>query len=118
MQVTCYYKYIEIRQKYTKENEENIMNDTLKVNELTQSQREQIILSSDKTWADVESVNVQLRKDGSVSNYTVNYKYGEVEEAEYREAVKFFNGLKAITKHGVTVKAEKYADRLNKKAGV
>lgn len=73
------------------------MNNTIKVNELTQAQPEQIILSADKTWADVESVNLQLRKDGSIANYKVNYGYGEVEEQKFEEAVDLFKKLEVIT---------------------
>lgn len=73
------------------------MNNTIKVNELTQTQRQQIILSADKTWEDVESVNFQVRKDGSIANYKVNYGYGEVEEQKFEEVVKFFKKLEVIT---------------------
>lgn len=73
------------------------MNNTIKANELTQVQREQIILSADKTWEDVESVNLQVRKDGSVANYKVNYNHGEVEEQKFEEAVDFFKKLEVIT---------------------
>lgn len=90
------------------------MNTKIKVADLTQAQRENVILESGKTWDDVESVNYQLRKDGSVANYSVEYKTVQ----HNNNGVRLFNGLKAITKHGITRKAERYANNLNKKSGL
>lgn len=44
------------------------------MNKITKEQKEQVILTSGKTWEDVIAVNFQLRKDGSVANYKVDYK--------------------------------------------
>lgn len=50
------------------------MNKIISVENLTKEQKKQVILTSGKTWDDVIAVNFQLRKDGSVANYKVDYK--------------------------------------------
>lgn len=50
------------------------MNKIISVENLTKEQKEQVILTSGKTWEDVIAVNFQLRKDGSLANYKVDYK--------------------------------------------
>lgn len=50
------------------------MNKIISVENLAKEQKEQVILTSGKTWDDVIAVNFQLRKDGSVANYKVDYK--------------------------------------------
>lgn len=50
------------------------MNKIISVKNLTKEQKEQVILTSGKTWEDVIAVSFQLRKDGSVANYKVDYK--------------------------------------------
>ena len=47
------------------------MNKIISVENLT---KEQVILTNGKTWNDVVAVNFQLRKDGSIANYSVDYK--------------------------------------------
>ena len=47
------------------------MNKIISVDNLT---KEQVILTNGKTWDDVIAVNFQLRKDGSIANYSVDYK--------------------------------------------
>ena len=50
------------------------MNKLILVENLTEEQKQQVILTSGKTWDDVIAVNFQLRKDGSAANYSVDYK--------------------------------------------
>ena len=50
------------------------MNKIISVENLTKEQKEQVILTSGKTWEDIIAVNFQLRKDGSLANYKVDYK--------------------------------------------
>ena len=50
------------------------MNKLILVENLTEEQKQQVILTSGKTWQDVIAVNFQLRKDGTVANYSVDYK--------------------------------------------
>lgn len=50
------------------------MNKLILVENLTEEQKQQVNLTSGKTWDDVIAVNFQLRKDGTVANYSVDYK--------------------------------------------
>lgn len=50
------------------------MNKLISVENITEEQKEQVSLTSGKTWDDVVAVNFQLRKDGTVANYSVDYK--------------------------------------------
>ena len=50
------------------------MNKIISVDNLTKEQKQQVSLTNGKTWDDVIAVNFQLRKDGSVANYSVDYK--------------------------------------------
>lgn len=50
------------------------MNKLILSENLTKEQKEQVILTSGKTWDDVIAVNFQLRKNGTVANYSVDYK--------------------------------------------
>ncbi|ANK63347.1 hypothetical protein AYR56_05465 [Loigolactobacillus backii] len=50
------------------------MNKLILSKNLTKEQKQQVILTSGKTWDDVVAVNFQLRKDGTVANYSVDYK--------------------------------------------
>jgi len=50
------------------------MNKLILSENLTKEQKKQVILTSGKTWEDVIAVNFQLRKDGTVANYSVDYK--------------------------------------------
>ena len=50
------------------------MNKLILSENLTEEQKQQVILTSGKTWEDVIAVNFQLRKDGTVANYSVDYK--------------------------------------------
>lgn len=50
------------------------MNKIISVESLTKEQKEQVILTNGKTWEDVIAVNFQLCKDGTIANYSVDYK--------------------------------------------
>lgn len=50
------------------------MNKLILSENLTVEQKKQVRLTNGKTWDDVIAVNFQLRKDGSVANYSVDYK--------------------------------------------
>ena len=50
------------------------MNKLILSENLTKEQKQQVILTSGKTWDDVIAVNFQLRKDGTVASYSVDYK--------------------------------------------
>jgi len=50
------------------------MNKLILSKNLTKEQKQQVSLTSGKTWEDVIAVNFQLRKDGTVANYSVDYK--------------------------------------------
>lgn len=53
------------------------MNKIVLATDLTEEQKAKVILEYGQTWDNVESVNFQLRKDGSISNFNVNYNYEE-----------------------------------------
>ena len=57
------------------------MNKLILVDNLTEEQKQQVTLTSGKTWDDVTTINYQLCKDGSVANYKVEYK--AVETSSY-----------------------------------
>ena len=50
------------------------MNKLILVKNLTKEQKQQVMLTNGKTWEDVIAVNFQLRKDGTIANYSVDYK--------------------------------------------
>ncbi|MGK4094479.1 hypothetical protein AB0X79_08165 [Pediococcus pentosaceus] len=51
------------------------MNKIIKAEDLTSEEKNGVTLPFGRTWEDVESVNFQYKKDGSIVNYHVNYKY-------------------------------------------
>ncbi|BAP85839.1 hypothetical protein LOOC260_113030 [Paucilactobacillus hokkaidonensis JCM 18461] len=49
------------------------MNKIILKADLTEKQKEQVILEFSKTWKNVESINCQTCKDGTITNYNINY---------------------------------------------
>lgn len=70
------------------------MNNIVKAEDLTAEQKESVILPYNKTWGDVVSINYQMRKDGSVSNYSIDYKYVEQTIPDMTDAMTMLFGKK------------------------
>lgn len=70
------------------------MNNIVKAEDLTTEQKASVILPYSKTWDDVVSVNFQMRKDGSVSNYSIAYKYVEQTVPDLIDAMTMLFGKK------------------------
>lgn len=51
------------------------MNKIIKMEDLTSEEKNSVTLAYGKTWKDVESINFQYKKGGSMVHYHVNYRY-------------------------------------------
>lgn len=70
------------------------MNNIVKAEDLTAEQKASVILLCNKTWDDVVSVNFQMRKDGTVANYSIAYKYVEQTGPDMMDAMTMLFGKK------------------------